>query len=699
MAGFRSVREPWLFQEFVQWTPDGSTVLFTDGPLIYAIAADGSRLWQVVERPVTVSGRQIGFMAPFTLSPDGAELIYATCAYPDPHRAAWREAAGEPLEENDYRHELVRVRVDGTQRQRLTENRVIESRPAWSPDGTRIAYLSHDHRYAANSDPLSTHLLRLYTMAPDGSSVAMVRDGFVNLHQSLEWSPDGKRLAYVRHDSESAVWLYTVVVDGGAPRRLTSTASPASWSPDGKRLAFAKADGDEVALFTIAADGTDAQRVTTLTGWQLPHAEPDPTRAWIGLMAWSPSGRHVLYSCALTVCVVDLESKRVVQAPLAPRYPEGVSLAAWAPDGARIALVSPVGQLKNRISESDPIVLYTMAPDGTDLRLLVARGKHYGGSHHDRYLREGPQYMDVTGCLRGTEPQGHRDCDRFRRIGPRHVEDPADAARCAAGIAVPEPAANPGLIQDCETLLGLRDALVGIAEFIWNVRLNWNVQRPIAKWEGVGIDGSPPRVTALTLDRRSLLGIIPAELGELTQLRVLSLKQNRLSGAIPPELGQLTQLERLSLYDNLLSGSLPPALGALTNLVDLWLYDNYLTGPIPTAWSELAQLRVLLLSDNYLTGAIPPELGQLANLKHLFLSDNRLTGVIPAESGQLGSLEKLDLSRNKLSGPIPPELGQLDSLERLTLGGNELSGCIPPTLQTVQDHDLSSLALPVCEPG
>ena len=34
------------------------------------------------------------------------------------------------------------------------------------------------------------------------------------------------------------------------------------------------------------------------------------------------------------------------------------------------------------------------------------------------------------------------------------MEDPVDAARCAAGIAVPEPAANPGLVQDCQTLLG-----------------------------------------------------------------------------------------------------------------------------------------------------------------------------------------------------------------------------------------------------
>ena len=733
----RNVPHPrWLAGESVQWTPDGSTILFTDGPQIHAVTADGSRLWQVVEPPRPVKEYQypIGFIAPFALSPDGAELVYTTCKYPDPHLAALREAAGEPLEREDHRHELAWVSVDGTQHRRLTTNRHFETDPVWSPDGTRIAFIFREHEEGRGFF-FSRKPFGLSTMAPDGSDMVQLQgvtlDPDVTVDPSVPpgWSPDSTRLVYGQVESgesegEWETWLYTIRVNGGAPRRLTPAVSGASWSPDGQRIAFAKPDGDEVALYTIAADGTDVHRVTTITGWwHLPGEDPDPTQARVAV-AWSPDGRHILYSCDPAICVVDLEGRLVGEAPLAPPYyyGEGVSLAAWSPDGARIALVSPAGQLKNRIDPSDSVVLYTMAPDGTDLRLLVARGNHYGGSHYDRYLREGPQHMVVTGCATSNSGMG-RDCDRFQRIGPRHMEDPVDAARCAAGIAVPEPAANPGLVQDCQTLLGLRDALVGIAELIWGVELNWSAARPLVEWEGVSIDGSPSRVTALTLERRNLLGIIPAALGELTQLRVLDLSQNSLSGAIPPELGQLTQLERLSLHDNLLSGNLPPALGALTNLVDLWLYDNYLTGPIPAAWSGLAELQALVLADNYLTGAIPPELGQLVNLKTLALHENRLTGAIPAELGRLTSVEYLSLSdnqvtrtipaelgqlvslkwlllhTNQLTGAIPAELEQLTNLEQLHLRGNKLTGCIPAALQGIQDHDLPGLGLPACEPS
>ena len=152
VQGRNAPRPGWLGGDFVQWTPDGSTILFTDGPQIYAAAADGSRLWQVVEphrAPDPVYGVSLGFIAPFTLSPDGDGLYYATCRYPDPHLAALREAAGERLEAEDYRHELAWVRVDGTQHHRLTMNSDFETDPVWSPDGARVAFIfrEYDDRY------------------------------------------------------------------------------------------------------------------------------------------------------------------------------------------------------------------------------------------------------------------------------------------------------------------------------------------------------------------------------------------------------------------------------------------------------------------------------------------------------------------------------------------------------------------------
>ena len=424
VRGSNATHPGWLLGDFVQWTPDGAAVLFTHGTQIYVVTADGSRVWQIVERPHPVHGERIGLIAPFALSPDGTELVYATCRYPDPYRAAQREAAGEPLDREDYRHELARVRVDGTQHQRLTTNRDFETDPVWSPDGTRIAfYFREDDKgygFFFSRKPFG-----LYTMAPDGSDIVQLQSEAMALSVSPRWSPDSERLVYGRYESESEgqweLWLYTIPVAGGAPQRLTLAASGASWSPDGQRIAFAKADGDEVALYTIAADGTDAQRVTTITGWQSRDGELDPTRAWIPIVAWSPDGSKILYSCG-RICVVTQDGTPVRQ-PTRPEDP-AEPIAAWAPDGSRIATVDFGGPQPNR--RHDPVVS-TMAPDGSDVQVLVTPG----AAGFPVAAQSG--YADVG----------------------------ASQAACAAGFVVDAPADNPGLVRDCEVLLELRDGFFG----------------------------------------------------------------------------------------------------------------------------------------------------------------------------------------------------------------------------------------------
>ncbi len=273
-----------------------------------------------------------------------------------------------------------------------------------------------------------------------------------------------------------------------------------------------------------------------------------------------------------------------------------------------------------------------------------------------------------------------------------------DIAACATGRAVSNPRANAALVEDCKTLLQVRHAVAGPEG------LNWSVDRSIREWEGVVVGGSPLRVIELRLSSRSLRGQIPAELGKLTELRVLDLTQNELTGRIPTELARLTRLrelnlgandvtgalpaelarlnslERLNLWENRLTGEIPAELGQLSSLDSLSLNDNRLTGEIPVELSRLTQLKVLSLYNNELTGAIPGELGQLGALSALWLDENNLQGEIPVELGQLTKLTALSLSKNKLTGAIPAELGQLSQLRFLILNQNELTGAIPAEL-------------------
>ena len=205
-------------------------------------------------------------------------------------------------------------------------------------------------------------------------------------------------------------------------------------------------------------------------------------------------------------------------------------------------------------------------------------------------------------------------------------EDPPSDATCATGGAVPDAATNPGLVADCDALLSARVTLRGTAT------LDWSPSTAIEDWDGVTLGGMPQRVTKLNIARRGLLGTIPTELGNLTNLRELLLSVNNLTGAIPSALGNLSNLETLIMGNNNLTGEIPSDLGNLTNLTRL------------------------LFNSNQLSGEIPPELGNLVNLTELNLGWNRLTGNIPSELGNLSKLENLTLTVNRLSGCVPSGL-------------------------------------------
>ena len=124
---------------------------------------------------------------------------------------------------------------------------------------------------------------------------------------------------------------------------------------------------------------------------------------------------------------------------------------------------------------------------------------------------------------------------------------------CAIRGAVSNPASNPGLVWDCETLLGLKDVLRGTA------LLNWSADRPMSEWEGISVSTveSGQRVTGISLRDKQLDGSIPPQFGNLVHLQYLNLIDNKLSGTLPIALANLTNLQHAVLAFNRLSGSIP----------------------------------------------------------------------------------------------------------------------------------------------
>ena len=259
--------------------------------------------------------------------------------------------------------------------------------------------------------------------------------------------------------------------------------------------------------------------------------------------------------------------------------------------------------------------------------------------------------------------------------------EPSDAnlATCVSEGAVPDPAVQPGLVRDCAVLLDALDALLGDVGLA-----NWSAGHPIAEWDGVVVEGSPPRVVELWAlsGGPAVAGRLPPVLGQLSALEVLDLSGEDLTGEIPAVLGLLADLYWLDLGGNQLSGKIPPELGQLSNLMRLALAESQLSGKIPPELGQLSNLVYLALRGNPLTGEIPPELGQLADLRELHLGDTRLSGEIPPELGQLSELEALDLWvwGDGFTGVFPIELGRLTKLTYFRLRPGNMTGCIPPSL-------------------
>ncbi|KAE8732467.1 Receptor-like protein kinase 2 [Hibiscus syriacus] len=192
-------------------------------------------------------------------------------------------------------------------------------------------------------------------------------------------------------------------------------------------------------------------------------------------------------------------------------------------------------------------------------------------------------------------------------------------------------------------------------------------------------------LTVLGLADTRVSGPLPASLGNLTKLRTLSIYTTMISGEIPPEIGNCSELQNLYLYENSLSGSIPPEFGKLEKLESLFLWQNSLVGSIPEEIGNCSKLINIDLSLNSLSGAIPLSLGALSELQEFMISNNNISGSIPSNLSNATSLLQLQLDTNQISGLIPPELGMLSKLTVFFAWQNQLEGSVPSSLSSCTD--------------
>jgi Tol biopolymer transport system component len=244
------------------WSPSGDAIAYVsarssheNGFEIWTMRPDGSRKHRLTSN--RVADLQPGW------SPAGEQLLFVR------EPTSTSAAIYAMNQDGTDQHELAREVPE--------RGAVFLHTPTWSPDGLTIAYT----RYALD-DRLH---LAIYAMDTDGTN----RRELIADAADPAWSPDGSMLAFVSdrdhngrclfHEcSGFANELYVARADGSDARRVTRTRAveeTPTWSPDGTRIAFSRVTNENTGydIYTIRPSGTGLRRITRRRGHEW-HYQP-----------------------------------------------------------------------------------------------------------------------------------------------------------------------------------------------------------------------------------------------------------------------------------------------------------------------------------------------------------------------------------------------------------------------------------------
>lgn len=287
------------FHSFPIWSPKGDKLLFSFNQYIYIINSDGTNLTKLTAEPIEAGDVQL----PPSWSPDGSKILFQSPTKTSPLTNIYIM--------NSDGSGLTQLTQSGyTAGQPLPSTFTRDSNPVWSPDGTKVAFLSS--LINRTEDNKSTINYRLSIMGTDGKNRVDI--------------PGNDNLSYYY------------------------------WSPDSSKLAFWSIKGGITNLYSVKTDGTGLVNITNFTEdmWKsFNKSTGDPVQdagqtamtlyiySRLAMPQWSPDSSQILLVLPLSkdrwdVAVIQSDGSKITKLT-----DKGINASAmWAKDGSKIVFCS-----------------------------------------------------------------------------------------------------------------------------------------------------------------------------------------------------------------------------------------------------------------------------------------------------------------------------------------------------------------------
>ena len=226
--------------------------------------------------------------------------------------------------------------TDGSNQYNITNSDANNSHPSWSPDCSKIAFMSYRD---GNQE--------IYIMNSDGTNQVNISNNSSN-DQMPAWSPNGDKIVFASNRTGNHE-VYIMNVDGTEQYNLTINGAEdyyCSWNPEGDRMAFHSNRGGNWDIYLMDDDGSNLQRITT-------HGAVD------AYPSWSPNGLLIVFRSSIPgnndiyLMNIDGSNQHNISSHGADdQWPQ------WSPDGENIIFHS------NRTVDYE---IYIMSTDGTNL--------------------------------------------------------------------------------------------------------------------------------------------------------------------------------------------------------------------------------------------------------------------------------------------------------------------------------------------